>query len=40
MLKDDDHHGEQLMHEFMDHCLKPPEFLSTLREWNASLLWG
>lgn len=40
MLKDDQKHGEQVMHEFMDYCVKPYHLLDNLKEWNASLIWG
>lgn len=38
LLKDEDVHSEEFMHEFMDYCVKVPEVLNIRKDWKASML--
>ena len=40
LLQDDTKHGEKLMHEYLDFCVKPHPMFEKLTKWHPSLVWG
>lgn len=39
-LQDDDKHGNDMLHEFMNMAFNPSPLFDTLREWAPIMVWG
>lgn len=40
LIQDDDKHGDDMLHEFMNMSVNPSPLLDTLRDWAPGMVWG